>query len=121
MISISHPQWDPPLTLNNRLGAMYTSKSQKSRVLTELWVEDNMYCLVCGNCSVSKYPANMPVADFLRPSCWTVDELKENPHILEMKKITLVEEKIRQQLQMLRDRGSIQFISRGTYCKSPTH
>ena len=86
MISISHPQWDPPLTLNNRLGAMYTSKSQKSRVLTELWVEDNMYCLVCGNCSVSKYPANMPVADFLRPSCWTVDELKENPHILEMKK-----------------------------------
>lgn len=72
----THSQWNPSLTLNNRLEAMYTSKSQKSRVLTELWVEENMYCPVCGNCSVSKYPANMPVADFFCPSCKADFELK---------------------------------------------
>ena len=269
MISISHPRWNPSLTLNNGLGAIYTSKSQKSRVLTELWVEENMYCPVCGNCSVSKYPANTPVADFFCPSCKADFELKSkdvksprqprvivdgswntmlarlrsasNPHLLFMLrqdahiqnfifisnfffspsviaqrtplsskarragwrgcnilygaipaigKIPLIaegipvprhvvdeaykrscalsmdrlaargwlldvmkcvenikkdnfslkdmyafipyfrerhpqnahiEEKIRQQLQMLRDRGLIQFVSRGTYCKSPTH
>ena len=54
----------------------YHSKSQIARVLTELWVNDNLYCPRCGNKRISKYPNNLPVADFYCPHCQSEFELK---------------------------------------------
>lgn len=65
----THSRWNPPRTLNNRPGTMNTSESQKSRVFTELWVEENTYSPLGGNCCVSRYPAHTPESDFFCPSC----------------------------------------------------
>lgn len=52
------------LAFNQNIGDTYKSKSQKTRVITETWVRDNMYCPICGNPTIEHYPANKPVADF---------------------------------------------------------
>lgn len=47
----------------------YTSKAQRSRVITEAWATENLYCL---NCEVNEIEAHRPgkkVEDFLCPSC----------------------------------------------------
>lgn len=54
----------------------YHSTSQITRVLTETWVHENMYCPRCGNLSIEKFENNRPVADFFCPSCKNEYELK---------------------------------------------
>lgn len=75
------------LTFDEKLAINYKSASQKMRVLTEQWVDNSIFCPNCGHLDIDKYPNNQPVKD-----------------------------KIRQQLQVLRDKGYLDFVSRGYYC-----
>lgn len=54
----------------------YHSKSQMMRVMTESWIEKNMYCPICGKTILNHYTANRPVADFYCEDCKNDFELK---------------------------------------------
>jgi transposase-like protein len=98
------------LLFDKKLAENYTSQSQKIRVITESWVNRQVYCPNCGQVDVGKYGNNRPVADFFCTNCKEEYELKSkqdpNHHI---------KDKIRQQLQVLRDKGYLEFINKGTY------
>ena len=64
------------LQMNTECAIEYKSNSQKARVVTELWVSDNMFCPRCGNGRVSHFENNRPVADFFCPACNNQYELK---------------------------------------------
>ena len=64
------------LHFNQSLAAGYHSVSQISRVLTEDWMERNMFCPVCGAPVLGHYEANKPVADFFCEDCKSDFELK---------------------------------------------
>lgn len=64
------------LQLNNQLGDSYRNRTQKMRVITENWVEKNMYCPICGKTDLCQYTANKPVADFYCGDCMNDFELK---------------------------------------------
>jgi type II restriction enzyme len=64
------------------LAAEYTSLSQKARVLTEDWVNSQIYCPNCGNVSIDKYINNKPVADFFCKNCKEDYELKSKKESL---------------------------------------
>ena len=61
---------------NLALADNYHSNSQKSRVLTEDWVERNLYCPICGKLNVRRYENNHPTGDFYCPDCNSDFELK---------------------------------------------
>ena len=63
------------LSLDSELAKVYTSASQKARVLTEGWVLNEVYCPSCGG-SVDNYSNNKPVADFYCKKCTEDFELK---------------------------------------------
>lgn len=63
------------LCLNNKT-ADYHSGSQIARVLTEDWMDKNMYCPRCGNLHITHFENNRPVADFFCPVCNSEYELK---------------------------------------------
>lgn len=54
----------------------YHSNSQKIRVMSECWVENNIFCPCCGNSHIVKQKNNQPVADFQCDSCGEIFELK---------------------------------------------
>ena len=56
--------------------AKYHSKTQIARVLTENWMNQNMYCPHCGNAHIRHFENNRPVADFYCSSCNNEYELK---------------------------------------------
>lgn len=64
------------LHFNQSLALGYRSGSQISRVLTEDWMERNMFCPVCGAPVLGHYEANKPVADFFCDDCKSDFELK---------------------------------------------
>lgn len=64
------------LSFDIELGAAYKSPAQRARVLTESWVESEIYCPNCGRSSIEKYPNNNPVGDFFCPKCSEQFELK---------------------------------------------
>lgn len=64
------------LHLNQDIAVGYKSGSQISRVITESWVERNMFCPVCGAPVLEHYKANKPVADFFCCDCKSDFELK---------------------------------------------
>lgn len=64
------------LSLDTKLAEKYTSASQKIRVLTESWVDQNIYCPNCGQLKIDQYPNNKPVADFFCANCNEDYELK---------------------------------------------
>ena len=64
------------LYFDTELAKPYHSASQITRVLTETWVKDNLYCPRCGNRSISRFENNRPVADFFCPKCKNQYELK---------------------------------------------
>ena len=64
------------LHFNLQLAEGYRSGSQISRVLTEDWLERNMFCPVCGAPVLGHYEANKPVADFFCDDCKSDFELK---------------------------------------------
>lgn len=64
------------LLLKTNLDNKYKSQSQKIRILTEKWVEEQIYCPNCGCVGVDKYENNKPVADFYCKKCSEDYELK---------------------------------------------
>jgi len=64
------------LSFNLRYAALYKSPAQRARVLTESWVESEIYCPNCGRTSIERYPNNTPVGDFFCPKCREQFELK---------------------------------------------
>jgi len=47
----------------------YSSKAQRSRVITETWAEANLYCLHCEADRIDAHRPGKRVEDFLCPSC----------------------------------------------------
>jgi len=64
------------LLLNQSLASNYKSGAQISRVLTEDWANNNLFCLNCGNDKLSQFENNSPVADFYCSLCKEEYELK---------------------------------------------
>ena len=54
---------------NTYLAENYNNATQKARVLTEDWLERNMYCPICGAPILTHFEANRPVADFYCKDC----------------------------------------------------
>src|SRR3990167_2055589 len=63
------------LTLDTKLGINYSNESQKTRVITETWVLNQIYCPSCGE-QIYGYENNKPVADFCCKKCVEDFELK---------------------------------------------
>ncbi len=66
---------DMRIVLDTTISSNYKSPSQKIRVMTEHWVETQVYCPSCGR-KMQKYPNNNPVGDFYCPYCSEDYELK---------------------------------------------
>lgn len=64
------------LQMNYDIAKQYNSNSQKIRVITENWVNSNMFCPYCGNAYIRHFENNKPVADFYCDKCIEEYELK---------------------------------------------
>jgi type II restriction enzyme len=64
------------LQFDTDIASQYKSNSQRIRVLTENWVEKNLFCPICGEPILHHYEANRPVADFFCDHCKSDYELK---------------------------------------------
>ena len=64
------------LMFNMKLVENYKSNSQKARILTEDWVNNNVFCPICGTEKIQKFTNNKPVADFYCENCKEIFELK---------------------------------------------
>ena len=65
------------LFFNANLAEGDHSNSQKIRVMSESWVNDNVYCVECGN-KLTHFENNRPVGDFYCAKCKEEFELKCN-------------------------------------------
>lgn len=63
------------LSLNIKLADRYKSQPQKIRVLTEQWVDSQIFCPNCGD-GIERYTNNRPLADFYCKKCSEDFELK---------------------------------------------
>ena len=63
------------LFFNQDLAVQYKNQSQKIRVLTENWVDSQIFCPSCG-INIENFENNKPVADFYCPKCLEEFELK---------------------------------------------
>jgi type II restriction enzyme len=57
------------LFLNPDIALSYKSESQKSRIITERWFEENLYCPACPSEQLGRTPPNEKVVDFICPKC----------------------------------------------------
>lgn len=73
------------LTFDATLAEQYTNLSQKMRVLTEVWVDNSIYCPNCGHLEINNYPNNQPVADFYCANCNEDYELKSKKDSMGLK------------------------------------
>ena len=64
------------LSFHGQLADAYKNPSQKIRILSEHWVNQQVYCPNCGQLDISRYGNNSPVADFFCSSCSEDYELK---------------------------------------------
>lgn len=64
------------LAFDKKIADGYSSPSQKIRILTEDWVDRQIYCPNCGHLDIDKYVNNRPVADFFCSNCKEDYELK---------------------------------------------
>lgn len=64
------------LSFQAELANTYTNLSQKARILTEDWVDNQAYCPNCGYEDIDRYTNNKPVADFFCKNCKEDYELK---------------------------------------------
>jgi type II restriction enzyme len=54
----------------------YKSNSQRARIATELWAQQNLYCASCDCASLHQAPANMPAVDLDCLTCGACFQLK---------------------------------------------
>ncbi len=64
------------LNFNTTVADKYKSAAQRARVLTEDWVDREIFCPNCGQLNIDKYVNNKPVADFYCSNCKEDYELK---------------------------------------------
>ena len=64
------------LHLNTNITTGYKNNSQKTRVMSEYWIAENIYCLCCGNVHIEKLKNNMPVSDVMCRLCGEIFEIK---------------------------------------------
>ncbi|MDO4641126.1 MAG: DpnI domain-containing protein [Neisseria sp.] len=76
------------LKFDTELAKGYKSASQITRVLTESWMDKNVYCPNCSCEKIQKEDNNKPVHDFSCPSCKEQFELKSKHAKTAGKKIT---------------------------------
>lgn len=57
------------LSLDPSVAEGYTSKAQRSRVITESWAEDNLYCLNCESDRIEAHRPGKQVEDYFCPAC----------------------------------------------------
>ena len=62
--------------LNLYISNVYHNKSQITRIVTERWGADNLYCPICGFDRISAYPNNEKVSDFFCQGCRENYQLK---------------------------------------------
>jgi len=70
--------------LNIKIAERYHSSSQKSRVITESWVDNEAFCPNCGS-SLDQLPEGRPVADFYCSKCSEEYELKSKKDSIGMR------------------------------------
>lgn len=58
------------------LASRYNSPSQKARVVTEAWAEENLYCAGCDGPTLRRTKTNAKLVDFLCPECDSAFQLK---------------------------------------------
>lgn len=63
------------LILDTNKGYNYNNNSQKIRVISESWTEDNIFCPNCGF-KIKNHKNNKPVSDFFCKKCFEDFELK---------------------------------------------
>lgn len=63
------------IVFDTKIAEQYHSASQKIRVLSESWVDNEVFCPACGR-DITRYGSNRPVADFFCSNCWEEYELK---------------------------------------------
>ncbi len=68
------------LSLKPEIAKHYKSLSQKARVITEKWFEENMYCPACPSSYLEKTPPNEKVIDFVCPRCNEKYQMKSMAH-----------------------------------------
>ncbi len=64
------------LRCDTSIADAYNSEAQKSRILSEKWIESNGYCLSCESDILSRTTANTRAIDFTCPQCRQSYELK---------------------------------------------
>jgi type II restriction enzyme len=73
------------LRMDDKIAEQYKSNSQKIRVITEQWVNNNLFCPYCGKAHIARFENNRPVADFYCQDCAEEYELKSKNGTLENK------------------------------------
>ncbi len=73
------------LEFETNLAIRYKSLPQKIRVVSENWVNKEVYCPNCGNTHLDKYSNNKPAADFFCDNCNEDYELKSKGNGLGLK------------------------------------
>lgn len=68
------------LLLKPEIARNYKSYSQKARIITEKWFEDNMYCPACPSNFLECTPPNEKVVDFICPKCDEHYQMKSMSH-----------------------------------------
>ncbi len=68
------------LELKTDVAAAYNSFSQRARVLTETWVQENLYCPACPSDNLNPMPKGKRVVDFTCPKCDEPYQLKSQSH-----------------------------------------
>jgi len=64
------------LQFDASLAANYKNPAQKIRVMSEIWLLNNIFCPCCGNEHLSELKNNLPVADMRCNVCGEIFELK---------------------------------------------
>ena len=90
------------ISFDNRLAEDYKSTSQKIRVLTEDWVDNQVFCPACGR-DIKHYENNRPVADFFCLNCREEYELKSKKNSIGNK---IVDGAYRTMLERLRSNNN---------------
>src|SRR5688572_12247835 len=64
------------LSMTAKLAAAYKSGAQQTRVVTEAWGENNLYCPNCASPNLERLQNNTKASDYSCPSCGFWYQLK---------------------------------------------